>query len=118
MAAITSSNVTLISSWEVRSYGGFFETVRIVDIALTAQGGTANDIPASALGYRSINWAMPIRALDGSSNLRHVPILLEADGEGLLTVDIEASTDADRANPANWTGTVRVMLAGHRDQNT
>jgi hypothetical protein len=114
MAAISSSNVTLISQWEVAAKGGFNETIRILDIALTAQGGTANDIPASVLGFATLNWALSLRALDGS-NLRHVPVLLEADGEGILTVDVEAATDADRANPANWTGTVRVMLAGRRN---
>lgn len=118
MAAITSSNVTLISQWEVAAKGGFNETIRIVDIALTAQGGTADDIPASVLGYSVINWAISLRALDGSSALHHIPVLLEADSAGLLTVDVENATDNARSDPANFTGTVRVMLAGRRNTSS
>lgn len=113
MSAITASAVTIRQSYEAGDrYGGFVEKVKIVDIVLSAQGGTADDIPASVLGLTTINWATCVRAIDGSSVLSTVNIMVEADGAGILIADPEGATDATRGNAANYTGTVRVRLGG------
>ena len=55
MAAITTANVALVRSWVVVDQsGGAREVVKDLLITLAAQGGTAGDIPASALGLSRI----------------------------------------------------------------
>lgn len=113
MAAVTSSNVTRISGYESGDrYGNRVEDVKIFDVVLSANGGTADDIPATLFGFTSFNWAEVVRAIDGSSALAWVSVMVEADGAGILVSDPENATDATRGNPSNYTGTVRIRMGG------
>ena len=116
MAAITASNVTIIDSWEVPSLGGKTILHRVLDIVLSSNGGTANDIPASLLGFRSILAAQSIRYTASGPAYHCVPVIVEADSEGLLTINLEQATDASRSDPANphVAGTLRVLVIGYR----
>lgn len=115
MAAITSANVTLIRQWEVGDrQGKLVEICGVFDVALTAQGGTAGDIPATAFGWTKIFWAVCDRAIDGSAALSAVIPVVEVGDTGILTIDMENATDATRGNPTNYTGTIRVRMGGRR----
>jgi hypothetical protein len=116
MAAITASNVTIIDSWEVVSLGGKTILHRVVDIVISSNGGTANDIPASLLGFRSILAAHSIRHTASGPAYHCVPVIVEADSEGILTINLEQSTDNQRSDPSNphVNGTLRVLVIGDR----
>ncbi len=119
MGAIVSTDVTVVESWDVPLVGGKTNHHRIVDVALSGNGGTADDIPASTLGFYSIKYALPVRFLvTADSSLLYVPVVVEEDGFGILTLDLTDATDATRASPANVSaaGTLRVLLVGIRSQ--
>lgn len=114
MAAVTAANVTLIRQYEnADKTGKLLERVKTFDIVLTAQGGTTLDMPYALFGYSSaIYSAYCIRAIDGSANTVWVQVITEVGGVGILTCDPENATDATRGNPTNYTGTIRVSMAG------
>jgi hypothetical protein len=115
MAAVASTDVTRISNYESGDrFGRRIEDIKIFDVVLTANGATANDIPASLFGFRTLNWVQCIRALDdaGTPLLANLVPVVETDGEGFLVCNPETSTDADRGHPANYTGTIRVRMGG------
>lgn len=115
MAAVASTDVTRVSGYESGDrYGRRIEDVKIFDVVLTANGGTANDIPATLFGFTTINWVQCVRALDdaGTPLLANLVPVVEADGAGFLVCNPETSTDADRGHPANYTGTIRVRMGG------
>lgn len=113
MAAVASSDVTLVRQHEGGDrFGRLIERVKTYDVVFSANGGTANDVPASLFGLTTIYWVEVIRAVDGSSALSWVAAVVETDGEGLLLCDPEVATDAARGNPTNYTGTVRLRVAG------
>lgn len=113
MSAVASTDVTRVSNYEAGDrYGRTIEHVKVYDIVLSGNGGTANDIPASLFGFTTINWAECVRAVDGSAALSWVAVMVETDGAGILVSDPETATDASRGNPTNYTGTVRVRMGG------
>lgn len=115
MAAVASTDVTRVSSYESGDrFGRRIEEVKIYDVVLTANGGTADDIPASLFGLTTLNWVQCIRALDnaGTPLLANLVPVVETDGAGFLVCDPETSTDADRGHPANYTGSIRVRIGG------
>lgn len=115
MAAIASSDVTNVSTWYVPRQGHRQHMHRIVDIALSGNGGTAADIPATTLGFKQIVAAQSVSYIVTSgSALKCVPVVVESGGTGILTVNLADSTDATRSAPANVVaaGTLRVYLIG------
>jgi hypothetical protein len=115
MGAITASDVTEVTSWQV-SVPGQTLYHRIVDIALDGNGGTADDIPASTLGFAKILWAQSLGLVGASADLHCVPVVVEDDQAGILTINLEDSTDASRSDPANppVAGDLRVLIVGIR----
>lgn len=113
MSAITSADVTNIKTWRQSIPGGTL-LWRLLDIALASQGGTANDIPASALGFKIIYTAQSCGLVGASADLHCVPVVVEDDQEGILTINIEDSTDNTRSDPANppVDGDLRVLVCG------
>lgn len=112
MAAVASTDVTRVSSYTVGDrFGNRIEDVKIFDVVLSSNGGTADDIPASLFGFTTINWAHCVRSLV-STTLANVVVMVEADGAGILVADPENATDASRGNPTNYTGTVRIRMGG------
>lgn len=115
MGAITASDVTIVESWREPRQGGPNLLHRIVSIALSGNGGTADDIPASLLGFKFLQRAQPVRyVITSNSALLHIPVIIEADKAGLLTVNLQDATDATRASPANVpsAGTLTVHVVG------
>lgn len=113
MAAVTSANVTRLRAYENGDRTGkFLEKVQTFDIVLSAQGGTTLDMPASLFGLTTIYYAYCIRAIDGSAALSWIQIITELLGVGILVCDPETATDANRGQPTNYTGTIRVVMTG------
>lgn len=115
MAAIASTDVTDVSSWRLPRMGRYVLYYRILDIALSGNGGTAADIPATTLGFKEILVATPLRyTVTSGGALKHVPVIVEASGAGLLTINLADATDATRSAPANVVsaGTLRVLVCG------
>lgn len=113
MAAITSSNVTALDSsgYSVGTASGkLIEYRQRFSIALTAQGGTAGDIPASVLGFQRIRSVRLLYFLTGGSANANVGVTIssDADNNSILTF---TSTDASTA-AANVTGTLAVEVWG------
>jgi hypothetical protein len=115
MAAISSANVSVIQAYEFGSRTGKSHGLRqILAITLSAQGGTAGDIPASALGLKQITNVQSLGAIL-SGNPRYVGVgvsALGSDSNYIYPVDLTQATDANRATPANITGTLYVMVEG------
>lgn len=115
MAAIAASDVTNVQTWYEKTLGDKTLKHRIVTIALNGNGGTANDIPASTLGFEVIYGAQSLRyVFTADSSLHSVPVVVEADNEGILTINTENSTDNQRSDPANVTdaGALTVHVWG------
>jgi hypothetical protein len=115
MAAIASTDVTNVFSWRDKPYGGKTLYHRILDIALSGNGGTADDIPATTLGFKEIWGAVSVGYLVTSGSALHcVPVVVENDKAGILTINLADSTDATRSAPANVVaaGTLRVHVYG------
>jgi hypothetical protein len=112
MAAITASNVTLLRSWEVASKSGArAEISKDLAIVLSAQGATAADIPASALGLSKIYSAVGL-AFDDATNVRGAWVGVATDGSEIFPIDAVQATDANRTLRANLTGTLYVRVTG------
>ena len=120
MAAITSANVQVLETTDVISKAlKSFGVRRKLAITLAAQGGTAGDIPASALGLKQITSTRTYAAYIGSAWVGNAPTFignststLLQDGNYIFPVDLTQATDASRANPANITGVLDVEVEG------
>jgi len=112
MAAITSSNVTVLHSYRLGDIGNKYQGVlKRLAIVLSSQGGTAADIPASVLGFSrmdSVNAAI----LDVSGTPKGAWVGLSTDGLEIITFDANQATDANRTARANITGTLYVTVIG------
>lgn len=112
MAAITSSVVTLLRSWEQAAKGGYtVEKVKDLKIVLSTQGGTAGDIPASALGLSKIYSAVA-QGLNVSGTQKGAVVGIATDGSEIFPVDMNQATDANRTLRANVTGDLYVRVTG------
>lgn len=116
MAAITSANVVFLQQpYEFGSRSNkYIEHRMVAQITLTAQGGTAGDIPASAFGLKQITNVRDIAALIGGSP-RHCPMQIAnigLDNNYIYPLDPTQATDASRTTPANITGVITVEIAG------
>lgn len=115
MAAVASTDVTRVSNYSAGDrFGNRVEDIKIFDVVLSGNGGTADDIPATLFGFVTLNWVQCVRALDnaGTPLLANLVPVVEADGAGFLVCNPETATDADRGHPANYTGTIRVRMGG------
>lgn len=113
MAAVTSSQVSYVSGYEVGDRQNKLVYKRLVyDVTFSGNGGTADDCPASLFGLTTILSATALFT-NVSSNLRWFVVQVELDGAGILTFDPTVAADANRGSPANITGVVRVELLGY-----
>lgn len=85
-------------------------TGKLVDaiLTLTGQGGATNKILASVLGLSEI-YEVRKCVTDGNTALLASP---SYDGTYLNLYDVTNATDASRANPADITDTIRVIVVG------
>lgn len=112
MAAITSSNVTVLHSYRVGDIGMKYQGVlKRLKIVLSAQGGTAADIPASALGFSRMD-SVSSSILSVSDVPKGAWIGLSTDGLELIPFDANQATDANRTARANITGDLYVTVIG------
>jgi hypothetical protein len=114
MAAVTASNVTLLRVIELGDKSSkFFSKLATYNVVLTANGGTAGDIPASLFGMTKINLAICCRAIDNALALSTLTVVIETGDAGILVCDPENATDATRGNPTNYTGSMVLTLIGY-----
>lgn len=106
-----SDTPTIVSVWEEGDRNGkFLRLAKILDLTLSSQGGATNNIPDFALGFSSIDRVEFINFTDGSSQNR--ALFVWTDGALVLLGDPQASTDNARGEPADVSGTLRVLVAG------
>lgn len=112
MAAITSAVVTLVDSYPVLIRGRQKATRRCLDVVLSAQGGTALDIPASALGFTRLLDVDGVNLIVSGPAYRCATVGLDSSGLEVITYDLTNATDASRTTRANLTGTLRIWVTG------
>ena len=109
MAAIASSAVTVLRSWEAMNTAGqFVEKVSDLSIVLSAQGGTLGDIPAATLGFAKVFCAEAINQNNGGGTANDYAgwVGVWSDYSGIFTANYGTGA------PANYTGTLRVRVTG------
>lgn len=108
-----SGTPTVVKSWEEGDrFGKRIRVRRLLSLVLSSQGGATNTIAATTLGIASGQLDVAICALftDGGSQKRTVWCF--TDGTNLYIGDPTQATDANRAIPADVTGTLVVEVAG------
>lgn len=109
--AAYSDTPTVSAVWEEGDrFGKRRRIVKRMSLTLSSQGGETNNIPASALGFTTIEKAVCISFTDGSSQIRAVDCI--TDGDYLYVCSPTQSTDADRGEPSDVTGTLVVEVSG------
>jgi len=111
MAAITASNVTILTDDTVGTASNKRIAVRRrLQIALTTQGGTAGDIPASVLGFNQIYSASLIAFLTTAPANANIGVTLDTWGSNNNIVTFTAVDGS--TGPANVSGTLYVDVVG------
>lgn len=98
--------------WEGDANGKRLRIRKIVDLTISSQGGATNSIGYAALGFASaqIQSVTFVNYTDGSSQNRG--LVVWTDGSKILLGDPQVATDADRCEPIDLTGTLRLEIAG------
>lgn len=109
MAALASSAVTVTAAWQHPAPGGPPVTHKLLTIVLDSQGGATNTIGASALGFVKLLHSSMLQKSDDSAA---VPAMPSYDGSTLFLYNPAQATDADRTDPADFTGTFRGVISG------
>lgn len=112
MANYTGTPVNNLSWEEGDKYGKRVRIRRNLTITLATQGGATNLIPATALGLAAgqCQSALCVLFVDGGAQKRAV--WLFTDGTNIYVGDPTQATDANRAIPADVTGTLTLEIAG------
>lgn len=103
-------------------FGHYIETVKDITISISSQGGTTNTIGAAALGFQTngITGVRVISFTDGSSQNRAIfawpvaSLTTAAGGNTIALGDPQVVTDADRGEPLDMTGTLRMEVSGYQ----
>jgi hypothetical protein len=112
MSAITASNVTLLWDYSVGSASNKrVGSRRFFSIALSTQGGTAGDIPASVLGFAQIFSVQLTYFLTAGSANANVGVTLDTWGTNNNIVTFTAIDGS--TGIANVTGTLVVEVFGN-----
>lgn len=98
MPDLASSAVTLIKEELFAGPGHKNWAMKRVRLNVSAQGGTTNQIPASALGFAELHGCT--NGYNAGSNL---VVLATIGGNAVRLADLNQATDANRANPADMT---------------
>ena len=78
-------------------------------LTLAGEGGTTGDIPASLFGLSKLLTVSPAIKSDDS---QVALFAIGKDDNELFAINIEASTDADRSDPADLTGDWIITVTG------
>lgn len=108
MAALTSDNVTVNLGYELLSMPFRLKTKQLT-LVLSSQGGASNTIDASTLGFTKLLSSEMAQKSDDALAYLTCP---SYDGSKLFFYNPAQATDADRDDPADVTGTFRVMVTG------
>jgi hypothetical protein len=113
MAAITAANVTTLSSFPMGTVSGkLVERRDRVAIALTTQGATLGDIPASVLGYAEIYSVILISFVTAGNAYANIGVGVATQAADLSTsINTFTAIDGTTA-PANVTGTLTLQIEG------
>lgn len=102
---------TVAATWEEGDrHGKRIRIVKRLTITLSTQGGATNNIPASTLGFGSLQKVTCILFTDGSAQKRAVWCF--TDGTYLYVGDPTNATDATRGIPGDVTGDLVVEVSG------
>lgn len=109
MADLATDAVTVLREWEVGARNGERKLIRKhVRCVLTGQGGTTNEITASALGLSEVH-AVLGAVTDGNTIFPAVP---KYDLSAVLLAKLAEATDANRANPQDLSDTIYMVVEG------
>lgn len=115
MANMVATQVTVLTSWTEGGVTGKRRIVKIVDLALTGQGGKTNQILAASLGFTYLEESSNGVLHDPSRAI--IPTVPDYDGSRLFLMDPNATAITGTAGtadgPGDWTGTVTVTVKGY-----
>jgi len=83
--------------------------VKQLELVLSSQGGATNYIAASELGFQKI---LRSSIAQKSDNALACPTAPSFDGSKLFFYNLAQATDANRDDPADVTGTFKVVVEG------
>lgn len=112
--AAYSGTPTILRAWEEGDANGKrIRLVRRLSIALVTQGGATNLIPATTLGIKAgyLERADLVLFTDSTGPQKRA-LNVFTDGTYLYTGDPQTTTDADRGEPTDVTGTLVVEVRG------
>ncbi len=86
--------------------------VRNLTLTISSNGGATNNISAASLGFAaaSLLKVIAVNYTDGSAQNR--AIFAWTDGSLVLLGDPQVTTDADRGEPLDMTGTLTIEVTG------
>jgi hypothetical protein len=108
MAALTAANVTVTTGYMQVSTPYQLKTKQLT-LVLSSQGGATNTVDASTLGFTDILGSTMAQKSDDALALPTCP---SYDGSKLFFYNPANATDASRDDPADVTGTFRVLVWG------
>lgn len=115
MSAITTAEVTTLQAYEFGNRTNKSQGLRVLAaIVLSSQGATAGDIPASVFGLKQITSVFCYGSTI-SSNPRATIFQVASIGSDdnyIYPIALTQATDANRADPANLSGTFYVAVEG------
>jgi hypothetical protein len=109
MAALTSDNVTVTRGWQVVATPMVVKYKQLT-LVLSSQGGASNTVDASTLGFGVILGSTMAQKSDDALALHTCP---SYDGSKLFFYNPAQATDANRDDPADVSGTFRVLVWGY-----
>ncbi len=109
MAALTASNVTVTRGWQVVATPMQVKYKQLT-LVLSSQGGATNTVDASTLGFGVILGSTMAQKSDDALALHTCP---SYDGSKLFFYNPAQATDASRDDPADVSGTFRVLVWGY-----
>jgi hypothetical protein len=106
-----SGTPAIVRWWEVGDrYQKRQEISKDLTITISSQGGATNTIGKTALGFTTINTVQLINFTDSGPQNRG--IILWTDGTNVYLGDPQVSTDADRCEPIDLSGTLTFRITG------
>ena len=109
MAALTSDKVTVETGFIVVA-APYNAKTKLLTLVLSSQGGATNTVDASTLGFTKILGSTMAQKSDDALALHTCP---SYDGSKLFFYNPAQATDANRDDPADVTGTFRVLVWGN-----
>lgn len=107
MAALTQDKVTVDVGWN--AVGTTQIKYKLLILVLSSQGGATNTVDASTLGFNKLLGSGMAQKSDDALAVHTAP---SYDGSKLFFYNPAQATDANRDDPADVTGTFKVLVFG------